>query len=164
MNLQEAPPVIDGPATVAAALRWGLAAAVAQRARRIVCVDVDFAAWPLDDSELLAALTAWLRLPMRRLVMLARAYDAVPRRLPRYTAWRRDWSHAIDSRQVPDDWTGDLPTLLLSDGAVCVRLYDPVGGRGMATLDTRIASVAMVEIDAVLQRSVGAFAVDNLGL
>ncbi|MDE2368677.1 MAG: hypothetical protein KGN16_06855 [Burkholderiales bacterium] len=164
MNETTPPPLIDGPASFVPALRWGFSTAVAQRARRIVCVDADFAAWPLDEVELLGSLTAWLRLPMRRLVMLARDYGGVPRRQPRYTAWRRDWSHAVDCRQVPEDMSAELPSLLVSDGAVCVRLFDPLGGRGVAHDDARIARVAMAEIDAVLQRSEAAFAADNLGL
>src|SRR5690606_12488829 len=83
------PPAIHNPASWQAALSWGVATAAAREARRITWVDSDFATWPLDDAALLEALTAWLRLPQRRLVVLAHAYDDMPRRFARFTTWRR---------------------------------------------------------------------------
>ncbi|HZF81685.1 MAG TPA: hypothetical protein VEZ89_18050, partial [Rubrivivax sp.] len=68
------PPTIDSRAAFLAAVQWGFRSAVAQRARRIVCVDADFALWPLDDPSLLQTLTEWLRTPQRRLMLLARTY------------------------------------------------------------------------------------------
>ncbi|HSM23007.1 MAG TPA: hypothetical protein VK876_12460, partial [Rubrivivax sp.] len=61
-------PLIDTRAGWQAALRWGFETAIQRGARRITCVDPDFETWPLDDPALLAGLTAWLRLPQRRLV------------------------------------------------------------------------------------------------
>ena len=151
-------------AGVAAAGAQGFETAIELGARRIVCADDDFTVWPWDDVVTLDRLTAWLRLPQRSLLLLARDFDAVPRAHPRFNAWRRDWAHAITGRQVPADWVHELPTLLVADKAVSVRLMDRVHWRGRAQSDERAAHLLRVSIDVVLQRSEAAFAVSPLGL
>lgn len=168
MNPEDTPgdaaPVIDSPAAWQAAVVWGIDAAMARRARRITCVDPDFENWPLDDPALLQRLTAWLRLPQRRLVLLARHYDEVPRRFPRFTAWRRDFSHAIEAWQAPQELSQDLPMLLVDDGPISVQLIDDVRWRGRTAVDQRTATLWRERIDVVLQRSEPGFGVSTLGL
>jgi hypothetical protein len=159
-----APPPIDSQASFVAALRWGFDAAFAQPVRRIVCVDGDFAAWPLDEPVLLDALTTWLRLPQRRLVLLARSYDEVPRRSPRFTAWRRDWAHTVEAWQPPDDLAADLPTLLLADTLLSVQLLDALRWRGRTCSNAREIRPWSEQIDALLQQSSPAFSIGTLGL
>jgi hypothetical protein len=158
------PPKIDSRAAFAAAIRWGFDAAAARSARRIVCVDRDFAEWPLDEPALLDTLTAWLRLPTRRLVLLADRYDEMPRRHARFVRWRADWAHAIDAFSPPTDDGADLPTLLVDDGPISVQLLDAVHWRGRCELDARHAQLWRESLDAVLQRSDPAFPVSHLGL
>jgi hypothetical protein len=158
------PPKIDSRAAFAAAVRWGFDAAAARSARRIVCVDRDFAEWPLDEPALLDTLTAWLRLPKRRLVLLADRYDEMPRRHARFVRWRADWAHAIDAFSPPTDDGADLPTLLVDDGPISVQLLDAVHWRGRCELDARHAQLWRESLDAVLQRSDPAFPVSHLGL
>lgn len=157
-------PAIDSRAGFVAALKWGFATAFEQGARRIVCCDALFSDWPLDDPGLLQGLTAWLRRPQRRLVLLARSYDEVPRRCPRFTAWRSDWAHGIDTWVAPEELAADLPTRLVSDGAVSVHLIDALHWRGRVELDTRAARQWCEELDVVLQRSERGFPVNTLGL
>ncbi len=168
MNAQDpandARPVIDSRAAWQAGVVWGIDAAMARGARRITCVDPDFENWPLDDPALLQRLTAWLRLPQRRLVLLARHYDEVPRRFPRFTAWRRDFAHAIEAWQAPLELSQDLPMLLLDDGPISVQLIDDVRWRGRAAVDQRAATLWRERTDVVLQRSEPAFAISTLGL
>jgi hypothetical protein len=159
-----APPVIDSRSAYRAALRWGFAAAIGRGARVITCVDPDFAEWPLSDPELLAQLTSWLRLPQRGLVLLAASYDEVPRRHPRFTAWRRDWAHVLQAWQAPAEMAGDLPSVLLDDRSVNVQLIDATHWRGRAQLDLRSTHLWHERIDVVLQRAERAFAVNTLGL
>jgi hypothetical protein len=158
------PPAIDSRSGFRAALQWGFDAAFAQGARRIVCSDATFADWPLDDAALLQGLTAWLQRPQRRLVLLARSYDDVPRRCPRFNAWRTPWSHAIEAWVAPEELSRDLPTVLVSDGAVSVHLIDAVHWRGRAELDERRARHWNEELDVVLQRSERGFSANTLGL
>jgi hypothetical protein len=162
--MTQTPPLIDSQASFVAALRWGFEAAIERGARQLLCVDARFEYWPLDDAELLAALTAWLRLPQRRLILLAASFDEVPRRQPRFNSWRRDWSHAMQCWQASEEMAADLPTVLLDDGAVSVRLIDAEHWRGRAELDARSARLWRDRVDVVLQRSAPAFPVNALGL
>jgi hypothetical protein len=157
-------PVIDSRSGWRDAVLWGFETAMAQGARRIFAVDPGFAEWPLDDPALLQGLTAWLRLPQRRLVLVAGSFDELPRRCPRFNAWRSPWSHAMEGWQVPEDLARDLPTVLSCDGAVSVQLVDAVHWRGRVALDERRARHWCEEIDVVLQRSERALAVRTLGL
>jgi hypothetical protein len=158
------PPGIASRAGFVDALRWGFEQATAAGTRRIVCVDPDFAEWPLDDSGLQAQLTAWLKLPGRRLVLLACRYDELPRRQPRFVAWRRLWSHAIEAWSPQAGDAVELPTLLFDDDRVAVQLIDRVHWRGRAESDPREARLWGERIDAVLQRSEISFAANTLGL
>lgn len=159
-----APPRIDSRAGFVAALHWGFGAAWARRARRIVCCDADFAYWPLDDAALLQGLTTWLRLPQRQLVLLAGSYDDLPRRAPRFNAWRAHWMHAIEAYVAPEELAPQLPRLLLADTLLSVQLFDAVHWRGRAGADEGRAHALAGECDAVLQRSERAFPLNTLGL
>ena len=158
------PPPIDSRIGFMAALDWGFQQAVARDARRIVCVDPDWADWPWDDVALLERLVAWLKRPQRRLVLIARRYDDVPRRSPRFTAWRRDWVHAIEAWSPSEGYAGELPTLVLDDRATVVHLVDRRHWRGEALVDERTAGLWRERTDAVLQRSEPAFSASQLGL
>lgn len=159
-----APPTIDSRESFAAALRWGFEAAASDGARCITCVDANFEHWPLDDPALLQGLTAWAKLPQRRLVLLAAHYDEVPQRQPRFTAWRRDWGHVVSAFQPPEEFAASLPTLLLDDRKLCVHLIDAVHWRGRADRDPRAHQHWQEQVDVVLQRSGPAFTVTTLGL
>jgi hypothetical protein len=157
-------PIIDSRESFAGALRWGFETAAAEGARCITCVDPSFEHWPLDDPALLQVLTAWARLPQRRLVLLAARYDEVPRRQPRFTAWRRDWAHVVTALQAPEEFAAELPTLLLDDRKHSVTLIDPLNWRGRAAVDVRARLLLQEKVDVVLQRSEAGFAVTTLGL
>lgn len=157
-------PVIDSRAGFAAALLWALGQAQADGARQILCVDPGFADWPLDDQAWTDTLTAWLRLPQRRLVLLARNFDEVPRRFPRFERWRVNWVHAIEAWQPPEDFSRELPSVLVTDGALSVHLVDAARWRGRVLLDAPRAQQWRDELDAVLQRSERALAARTLGL
>lgn len=163
-DAQPEPPRIDSREAFTEAIHWGFDAAMADGTRSITCVDASFELWPLDDVALLQRLTAWLRLPQRRLVLLAAGYDEVPRRLPRFTEWRRDWAHAVQPLQCPQEFAGELPTLLLDERRTSVHLIDPVHWRGRAEQSARSRLLWQERIDVVLQRSEPAFAITTLGL
>jgi hypothetical protein len=162
----ETPPLppIASKADFGAAVLWALQVSVAAGARRIVWVDPDFADWPLDEPALHDALTAWLRLPGRRLVLLADDYGGVPRLQPRFVAWRRSWSHAVEAWTPADGPAGDLPTLAIDDGSVCVHVIDAQRWRGRAVIDARATRLWRDQVDALLQRCETAFPIQTLGL
>ncbi|MEO5733771.1 MAG: hypothetical protein ABIN96_10915 [Rubrivivax sp.] len=157
-------PSIDSRAEFIAALRWGFDAACSAAGRRIVCCSADFADWPLDEPALLAQLTAWLRLPQRRLVLLSADFDPVPRLHPRFADWRRDWVHAVEAWQPVPEQGLRLSCLLCSDGEISVERLDEAQGRGRAAVNARSAHQHMRRLDALLQHCSPAWAGRQLGL
>lgn len=158
------PPRMDSPAAAEHALLWGFDAAFVQSARSITCVSPQFAAWPLDDARLLAELGRWLRLPQRRLLLLAADFTTLGRRFPRFEQWRRDWVHAVPAWCCPQELAQGLPEALFDDAAVSVRVFDAETGRGRASLDRRLRLLLAQQTDVVLQRSEASWPVKALGL
>lgn len=146
------------------AVQAAVEAAVARNTRTLLCVDPDFAGWPLDDPALLDTLAAYLRRPGRRLVLLAERYDAMERLHPRFTQWRPTWSHVVDPwcpEQRPPD---GLETLLLDDGPTVLEALTMDPPKGRAQQDAQTAAAARDRIDAWLQRSASVWPVRPLGL
>lgn len=159
------PPLLDSPRAATLALRWGLLQAMSEQARVIHCVAPRFdASWPLDDAEVLRQMVGWLKRPGRRLVLLAGSFDDVPHLLPRFTAWRSPWVHAISALRVQAESAHNLPTVLFDDHRVCVEVLDLGLGRGRATLDARMPLLWAERLDAVLQRSSPDLPLNTLGL
>jgi hypothetical protein len=168
MNTPDTPPtlpVIAGPEDFAPAVGWAIRTAIAEGARTITAVDIAFGEnWPWDDAALRSALAGWLRLPQRRLVLLAANYDEVPRLHPQFVQWRRDWAHAISPFVAPEELAHTLPTAVFDDRRVSVARLDAVQGRGRASLELRTRLVWHEKVDALLQRSSPGFPVTTLGL
>lgn len=162
------PVTFDDAAGFRAAVLAAVDAALARGTRSLLCVDRDFAAWPLDDPALLDALTAYLRRPGRRLILLAEGFERMQRLHPRFTQWRPDWSHAVDPRCPEQRPSDGLETLLLDDGPTVLEALrtDPPTAppKGRARQDAALAAAARDRIDAWLQRSVPDWPVRPLGL
>ena len=148
----------------AAALRHVLQQAAGDGTRELWLVDPDFEPWPLDDPGLLDDLTRWARLPGRRAVMLAHAFDRLPLRRPRFTEWRRTWSHALECRALDEVDASEVPTLLLAGSALGVQLLDRRYCRGRWFRDDTTWRTWREVIDALLQRSESSFGATTLGL
>jgi hypothetical protein len=154
--------VIDGRSDFTAAVRQALSQAARERARELCFVDPDFEAWPLDDPQVLGALTAWARLPKRQLLLIAARFDGLPRRCPRFTAWRRDWAHAIECRTTEVE-ASQIPTLLLA-GAHSLQLADRLQWRGHWLADDSEIGAWREVVDVLMQRSEPDFPANTLGL
>ena len=158
------PREIDSLPDFRAAVCDAVEAAVAQRCRRLVLVDEALGPeWPLDDAALLAALTAFVRLPDRRVVLLANQHDAVLRSCPRFMAWRQVWGHAVDPLRPADDGVR-LPTLLLADRRIALRVIDRERWRGRLVGDDPEVHHLADEVDAFAQRSEPTLGARPLGL
>jgi hypothetical protein len=157
-------PQMDSPASASIALRWGIRQAMLERARCITCVGRSLAQWPLDDAQLLAECVTWFKLPQRRLVLLAADFNDLPRALPRFTSWRSPWVHAIQAWRPPEELATGLPTLMFDDQRTTVQVVDEESGRGRVSQDRAELLRWSQRIDAVLQRSSPAFALNTLGL
>ena len=79
------------------ALRRAFEALRQQGAREVWLCDEDFADWPLGERAIVELLTQWAG-SSRKLTLIARNFDEVARRHPRWVAWRRDWSHIVSCR------------------------------------------------------------------
>jgi hypothetical protein len=161
----EIPParaLIDGRSEFTAAVRTALSQAARSRARELCFVDAEFDTWPLDDAVVLEALTAWARLPQRRLLMIAGCFDELPRSFARFTAWRGTWAHVIECR-VTDVETSQIPTLLLA-GAHCLQLADRRLWRGHWLADDSEISAWREVVDVLMQRSEPGFPANTIGL
>ncbi len=154
--------LIAGRSEYRAALRLALSEAAAERARELIFVDPDFEAWPLEDSQVLAALTAWARLPKRQLLMVAGRFDDLPLRCPRFTAWRRAWAHVVACHATEVE-PSQVPTLLLA-GAHSLTLVDRLQWRGYWLDDGSQISAWREVVDVLMQRSEPAFPANLLGL
>lgn len=123
----------------------------------------DFADWPLDEPAVLEALTQWLRPAGRSLTLLARDYEAVQRRLPRFAAWRRPWMHRISAWRLADDQLPPEPAWLWSRTAG-VRWHDNVHWRGLLVQDRAALVQWREQTDALLQHAEAGWPVSPLGL
>jgi hypothetical protein len=126
------------------ALRTAFALAARTGCRTLAIADETFAEWPLGDPAVIDQLTRWA-LPHRRFMMVAGHYDDVARR--------------------PEEGAvSDVPTLLVAEGLIVVRLAEPLEYRGVVSTDRADLVQSRETIDAVLQRSASAFPPTTLGL
>lgn len=145
------------------ALRQGFEQAASQGCRELFLSDPDFSDWPLGETAVVDNLTRWA-MSHRRLTVLARTYDELPRRHPRWVAWRRQWDHVITCRALDAGDDLPVPSLLLAPGLLTLRLFDPVHYRASVSTRADDALRAREHLDALLQQSVDAFSASVLGL
>ena len=129
----------------------------------LLLIDRDFYAWPLDDPQLLQGLADWLRLPGRRLRIVALDFDAVVRSHPRFARWRRDWSHRIEALSPAD---GLLPPglRLLAAGPVLLQWLDAPDWRLRLITDGLQRQSLHEQCADFLQRCEPAWPATTLGL
>lgn len=161
-NTRQRDAPIDGRGDFTQAVRYSIAQAVARGERELFFVDADFEVWPFDDAVVLDQLTAWARLPQRRLVLVASRFDAMPRLFSRFTMWRGTFAHVVEAFATAVE-PSQIPTLLLA-GPSSLMLADRLHwrGHGLST-DKEVADWREV-VDVLLQRSEPGFAANTLGL
>jgi hypothetical protein len=102
-------------------VRNAFRAAALQGWREIIICDASFDDWPLGERAVTDALGAWSRTG-RKLTMIAKNYDAVVRRHPRFVTWRRTWSHIVDCRAIASGQSEHLPSAMWSPVWVFERI------------------------------------------
>jgi len=145
------------------AVRDALGMAAAQGCRELWLCDGDYADWPLGEKAVIESLSAWAY-AHRRLTVLARSFDELPRRHARWVEWRRQWAHVVDCRLLNEEDAAAAPWLLLAPGVVAVRVFDPVHYRGSLSEDPADALRCRELVDALSQRSTDSFPATTLGL
>jgi hypothetical protein len=146
-----------------AAVRGVLTHVAERGVRRMVWVSPDFEAWPVDEPPLLDALSVWARHRTVHMVWMASDFDALRRRAPRLVTWRQHWSHALQCL-APADEVVELPSLLLVDDQLVVKLFDKAHWRGRISCSAPDIQAAREQFDALLQRSTETFPVTTLGI
>lgn len=155
--------LIEGRAEVVQTWRQLLVGCANAGVREIRCIDPDFVDWPLDESSVLDALVRWAKPPGRMLRFIANDYDALARRHPRFTAWRRDWAHRFEALQ-PIERTGEeLPTLLWA-GMQGAEVLDRERWRGRWLRDPVELRARAELCEAIAQRCEPAWPSTTLGL
>lgn len=131
--------------------------------REIILSDASFFDWPLGERAVIASLDAWAR-SGRHLTMLAKNYDEVVRRHPRFVRWRSTWDHIIQCRVSPNADALDLPSMLWSPAWVMHRL-DPVRSVGVAGAEPgrRVAGYELLR-EWIQTKSSPGFSASTLGL
>jgi len=159
------PPVrrFEGLAAFQQAARDALEEVAHVGCRELILCDPDYADWPLGEPGVIEQLQRWA-LSHRRLVLLACDFDGIPRRQPRWVAWRRTWSHIVDCRALADVSVEEVPSVLLAPGLLALRRIDRYRHRGV--LDHAQADLLRVQdrLHELVSRSVPAFPTNTLGL
>jgi hypothetical protein len=135
----------------------------ASGSREITLVDTDFSPWPLDDTAVIDALTRWIRLPARRLRLVGHRFDVIERDQARFAAWRKPFVHAIECLSPTDVDPGDMPSVLLLDGA-SLELLDRERWQARRSGEHRTLVLQRERLDALMQRCEAAWPVTMLGL
>jgi hypothetical protein len=134
-----------------------------QSGRALTLVDLDFSAWPLDQAPVVDALTRWIQLPGRRLHLVGARFDLIERAQPRFAAWRKPYSHAVQCMTPTELDSSDMPAVLLFDDGY-LELLDREHWRARWTTERRAWVLQRERIDALLTRCEPAWPVTVLGL
>lgn len=145
------------------ALRRAFAEAADAGCRELLLCDDDFADWPLGERAVVEDLTRWAA-SHRSFTIVARHFDEVARRHPRWVEWRRTWAHIVQCRANNELEAGRMPVMLLAPGVVAVRLFDADVPRGAVSRERADAIVWREALEEVLQRSEESFPATSLGL
>ena len=143
-------------------VRDALARAAAEGWREIILCDANFEDWPLGEAAVAQSLSAWSKAG-RHCTLLARSYDTLAGRHPRFVTWRRTWSHLIEARACTSADPLDLPSALWSPAWVLQRV-DPVRCVGVSGSDPGRRVRLRENLSEWLARSAPAFPATTLGL
>ncbi len=112
---------------------------------------------------MVGALGHWAHLN-RALIVLAKHFDVVAQRHPRWVAGRRNGSHVVNYQQANEADSGHRSTQLLIPAQAVLRWVEPAHYRGIVSRRAADFLEAQEAIDVLLQRSKASFPVTTLGL
>ncbi len=143
-------------------IRLAFQAAASQGWREIIICDASFEDWPLGERMVTSALTDWSRTG-RKLTMMAKSYDALTRRHPRFVTWRQTWSHIVECRSIASGPTENLPSAMWTTSWVFERL-DMARSVGYCGHEPSRRVALQESLNERVLKSVPAFAATTLGL
>jgi len=143
-------------------VRDALATAAREGWREIILSDASFEDWPLGERAVVESLQAWSR-SGRRMVLLARRYDAVLRQHARFVQWRGTWSHIVGAFACPAADALDVPSAIWSPAWVMERRdIERSNGYCGSEADRRV--LLRESLNAWLGKASPAFPATTLGL
>lgn len=142
----------------------GMAVAAVQPADLIFC-DVDFKHWPMGSVSMLDAFHQWVMASsVAQCRLMAAHFDEMPRRHPRWLAWRQPWGHRVKCLQMPEDVAQSVvPTFIVKD-QLGIRVIDSLTGAGLWTRDIGTVREWTLEVDVISQQCHEAMPSTTLGL
>jgi hypothetical protein len=152
----------EGRAAFQQLVRDALACAAREGWRELVLTDADFADWPLGERAVVESLQSWAA-SGRRCTLLARRWDEVVRRHPRFVSWRVKWAHIIDARGCRAADPLELPSAIWSPGWVLQRL-DIERCNGYAGSEPERRLLLREDLQEWLRQSAPSFPANTLGL
>lgn len=143
-------------------VRDAFAAAAREGWRELILSDASFEDWPLGERAVVESLQAWSA-SGRRMVLLARRYDAVLRQHARFVQWRGRWSHIIEARACPAADALDIPCAIWTPQWVLER-REPERSIGYCGSEPERRVALRETIEEWLQKSTPSFPATTLGL
>lgn len=144
-------------------VRQALAWAATQGCKELVLSDADFWDWPLGERAVIDSLDQWAH-QGHRLTLLARSYDEIVRRHPRFVRWRGIWDHKVNCRRSAQAAASDIPSALWTPSWALQRL-DTDRCVVVCGSDAERRVLLKENLDEwVLRRSSPGFAATTLGL
>lgn len=154
----------EGLGEFQSAVRQLLLAAAARGVRQMYWSGPAFDAWPLDDADVLQALTVWARPGHRRLKWVGREFERLRRDKPRLVTWRQQFAHGVSCWLPIDEDAAHLPVALLVADEALLMLHDERHWRGRVSSAAADLAALHERLDAILQRSSETFPVTTLGI
>ncbi len=151
-----------GPRAFADGVRKALAHAAQEGWAEMVWSDATFEDWPLYETAVVQALTVWSRRG-RKLILLARHFDAMRRVHPRFVNWRVRWDHLVDCRVCKGIEATDFPSALWTPDWALRRL-DLSRSSGVASVEPRMRLLLRQELEEMKRQSAPGFPASTLGL
>ena len=152
----------SGPKDFAQLIRDAIGQASVDGWREMVWSDATFEDWPLREREVVDALDGWAKRG-RKLTLLARRFDAMPRLHPRFVTWRVRWDHILECRVCRDIDDSEMPSALWSP-AWALRRLDVERCTGVAGYEPRRRLLLQEELEERRRQSGPGFPASVLGL
>lgn len=152
----------SGPKEFAQLIRDAIRQASVDGWSEMVWSDATFEDWPLREREVVDGLNSWAKRG-RKLTLLARRFDAMPRLHPRFVTWRIRWDHLLECRVCRDVDDSEMPSALWSPAWALHRL-DVERFTGVAGYDARRRVLLQEALDERRRQSGPGFPASVLGL
>ena len=152
----------SGPQEFAQLVRDAIRQASVDGWNEMVWSDATFEDWPLRERAVVDALDDWAHRG-RKLTLLARRFDAMPRLHPRFVTWRVRWDHILECRVCRDVDDSEMPSALWSP-VWALRRLDVGRCTGVAGYEPQRRVLLLEDLEERRRQSSPGFPASVLGL